>query len=58
VLAATIAFFGVNGYRLTYTNDEAYELIMAIAAGTITEVPEIGANLAAHIEPWSGPASS
>lgn len=57
-LAATIAFFGLNGCRLTYTNEGAYELIMTVADGTVTEVPEIGANLAAHIEPWSGPATS
>jgi death on curing protein len=27
-LAAAIAFFGINGYRLTLTNDEAYDLII------------------------------
>ena len=32
-LAATIAFYGVNGRRLTLTNDEAYELIMSVAEG-------------------------
>lgn len=32
-LAATIAFLGVNGRRLTLSNDEAYELVMDVAAG-------------------------
>jgi death on curing protein len=46
-LAATIAFFGLNGIRLTLTNDEAYELVMAVAAGDIDEVEVIAARLAA-----------
>lgn len=32
-LAATIAFLGINGWRLTFTNDEAYELVIAAASG-------------------------
>lgn len=40
-LAATMAFLGVNGVRLTLTNDEAYELVMAVAAGHLDEVPEL-----------------
>jgi death-on-curing protein len=35
-LAATIAFYGLNGVRLTMSNDEAYELIMAVTAGEPT----------------------
>jgi death-on-curing protein len=34
-LAATIAVYGVNGRRLTLTSDEAYELIMEVAAGKL-----------------------
>jgi prophage maintenance system killer protein len=41
-LAATIAFLGINGVRLTLTNDEAYELGMAVAAGQLDEIPELG----------------
>ena len=37
-LAATIAFLGINGRRLTLTNDEAYELVMQVAAGELTEI--------------------
>ncbi len=40
-LAATIAFLGINGMRLTLTNDEAYELVMAVAAGRLDEIPEL-----------------
>ena len=32
-LAGTIAFLGVNGIRLTLTNDEAYDLIFGVASG-------------------------
>ena len=34
-LAGVIAFYGVNGRRLTLTNDDAYELIMSVAAGRL-----------------------
>lgn len=39
--AATIAFLGSNGQRLTLTNDQAYELVMAVATGEMDGVPEI-----------------
>ncbi|MPY98247.1 MAG: type II toxin-antitoxin system death-on-curing family toxin [Actinophytocola sp.] len=44
-LAATVAFLGVNGLRLTLTNDEAYELVMAVAAGELDDVDLIAARL-------------
>ena len=40
-LAATIAFYGVNGRRLTLTNDEAYTLIVDVAAGKLDSVDDI-----------------
>lgn len=40
-LAATIAFLGINGVRLALTNDEAYELVMAVAAGQLNEIAEL-----------------
>lgn len=40
-LAGVIAFNGVNGRRLTLTNDQAYELIMAVADGRLDEVTAI-----------------
>lgn len=48
-LAGLIAFLGINGYRLTWTNDEAHDLIVSIAAGDITEVAELATILEASI---------
>jgi death-on-curing protein len=42
-LATTIAFYGVNGCRLTLTNEEAYALIMDVAAGKLDSVDDIAA---------------
>jgi len=50
-LAATIVFLGINGCRLTLTNDEAYELVMEVAAGHLHEI----ADLAARIRDGSRP---
>ena len=44
-LAATIAFLGVNGRRLQLTNDEAYELVMEVAAGELDDVGVIAGRL-------------
>lgn len=51
-LAATIAFLGLNGRRLTLTNDQAYELIMDVAAGHLDDVTSIAERIEAGIEPW------
>lgn len=40
-LAATIAFLGLNGRRLTLTNDQAYDLVIAVASGQLGEISEI-----------------
>ena len=37
-LAATIAFLGVNGRRLTFSNDEAYDFIVGLASGLFDDV--------------------
>jgi death-on-curing protein len=44
-LAGTIAFLGLNGRRLTMTNDEAYDLVMAVAAGHVADAGGIAARL-------------
>jgi death on curing protein len=44
-LAAVIAFYGLNGHRLTLTNDEAYDLVMSVAAGQLDTVDVIAAVL-------------
>ena len=46
-LAATIAFYGLNGRRLTLTNDQAYDLVMKVAAGELDYVDEIAAGILA-----------
>jgi death on curing protein len=43
-LAAVLAFLGMNGYRLTLTNDEAYDLTIEVAVGSL-DVPEIAGEL-------------
>jgi death-on-curing protein len=40
-LAATIAFLGVNGRRMTLSNDQAYELVIEVATGKLDEVASI-----------------
>jgi death-on-curing protein len=50
-LAATIAFLGVNGVELVLTNDEAYELTIAVATGSRDDVAEIAAILDAGSQP-------
>lgn len=44
-LAATLAFYGMNGLRLTLTNDEAYALVMRVATGELEDVRAIAAVL-------------
>jgi death-on-curing protein len=44
-LAPIIAFYGLNGCRLTLTNDAAYDLVMGVAAGDLDSVDEIAAVL-------------
>lgn len=51
-LAGTIVFLGVNGIRLTATNDEAYELVMDIAGGRVDDVESIRARLSDLTEAW------
>lgn len=40
-LASLIAFLGVNGQRLTMTNGEAYDFVIAIAEGRLDSVIEM-----------------
>jgi death on curing protein len=42
-LAGIIACYGMNGRRLTLTNDAAYELVMRVAKGDLDEIYEIAA---------------
>lgn len=51
--AATIAFYGVNGLRLTLSNDEAYDLVVAVAAGRLDDVDVIATRLESSTTTWS-----
>ena len=50
-LAALIAFYGLNGRRLTLTNDAAYDLVIKVAAGELDTVDDIGALIGPATEP-------
>jgi len=50
-LAATIAFLGINGWRLTLTNDEAYELVIAVASGELDDLQAIANSLRTGSQP-------
>jgi death-on-curing protein len=52
-LAATIAFLGMNGTRLTFTNDEAYDFIISVATGSLDDVSAIAGKLRSHSTPIS-----
>lgn len=49
-LMLLIVFLGVNGRRLTATNDEAYELIVSIAEGRLDAVADIAGALSEFVE--------
>jgi death-on-curing protein len=44
-LASAIAFYGLNGRRLTLTNDEAYDLVITVPAGQLDDSDSIAAVL-------------
>ena len=49
-LAGLIAFLGVNGRRLTLSNDEAYDFISAISTGELDDVAAIAERIRAADE--------
>ena len=42
---------GVNGWVLTMTNDESYDLVIAVAIGHLNDVPEVADRLRAGSHP-------
>jgi death-on-curing protein len=50
-LAALIAFLGMNGWRLTWTNDEAYDFIVELASGQLNDISAIAERIARGSEP-------
>ena len=51
-VAGTIAFLGVNGRRLTLTNDQAYELVVSVSAGKLDEIAEIASRIKCGSQAW------
>jgi len=52
-LAATIVMLGINGWTLTFTNDQAYDLIIDAAAGRTLEVSDVALRLREGSSPIS-----
>jgi death on curing protein len=52
-LAAAITFYGLNGHRLTLTNDAAYNLVISVASGQLDTVDEIADALRPATRPRS-----
>ena len=48
-----VVFYGLNGVELDVSDDEAYEFVISIADGTLSEVPDI----ANRLQQWSSPVS-
>lgn len=53
-LAAAIVTLGINAWVLTLTNDEAYDLVIAVASGTLNDVPEVADRLRDGSRPREG----
>jgi death on curing protein len=51
-LAGTIAIYGLNGSRLTLSNDEAYDLVIAVASGELDDVGAIATRLESGTGAW------
>lgn len=45
----TLAFFRLNGYRVAMSNDDAFDLVIGVAQGTL-DLPEIAAIFVGHME--------
>ena len=44
-LAGLIAFLGMNGWRLNWSNDDAYDFIMEISSGQLDEIAAIAGRI-------------
>lgn len=50
-LAGTIAFLGLNGLRLSFSNDEVYAFVMQVATGELEAIDQIASELVRHTAP-------
>lgn len=48
-----IAFVGVNGFDLTYSNAELYDFALSVANGELDDVEAIAKEVEAHLAPRS-----
>lgn len=44
-LAGIIAFYGLNGWRLTPSNGDAFDLVVRVSVGDLDEVSDIASVL-------------
>jgi len=44
-LTGILAFYGMNAWQLTLTNDEAYRLVISVASGDLDDVASIAPTL-------------
>ena len=52
-LAATLVFYGINGWRATMTNDRAYQLVIDVATGELSnDVHVIAEALESSVRVW------
>ena len=51
-LAALVTFLGVNGRRLTWSNDEAYDAVIAVASGRLSDLVDICELLRSSTDTW------
>lgn len=54
-LASVITFYGVNGWTFEATNDEAHDLVLAIATGERRDVDEIAGCLGELVSRLAAP---
>jgi death-on-curing protein len=48
-----LAFYGANGLQLRLTNDEAYDFVISVATGEMSEISDIAQHLEGFVEDWS-----
>jgi death-on-curing protein len=54
---ALVIFLDINGRRLLLSNDELFDLTMAVASGELCDVPQIAARLRTELKEASGTGS-
>ena len=52
-LAALITFYGLQGLRLTWTNEQAYDCVIRVATGDLDEARAIAPLLERSTQPWA-----